>query len=374
MKKLWILPILCVFLAAGCNAEPETVRIGFSAGLTGKYSELGVAAMYGAQIAVSEVNQHGGINGREVELLIRDDGNALETAIEADRSLAEEHVVAIVGHLVSALTETVDFANDQGILLISPTISTEELTGQDDNFLRLIPSNYNQSHQLAMEAMKDGYDTMSILYEWSNRRFSKVLSDELGRVFTEQGGTVQSTESFDSTADVDYLAIARGYAEADVNALALIASGYDIANFAQAFSILGHEIQLYAPSWGLTSDLILLGGTSVEGVQGVSYQDLDLQNANYSRFCEIYQSQYGQSPIFASVFAYEAVMLIAESAEGLKEIGPETLKDRILEVRTFEGMMSPIQFDAYGDVIRPVYTYEVKDGGFVMKPAEENLQ
>ena len=74
--------VLLLAALAACS-PPEPLRIGFIGGLSGRVADLGEAGRNGAQIAVEEFNQAGGINGLPVELIVRDDGQNPEKAIAA---------------------------------------------------------------------------------------------------------------------------------------------------------------------------------------------------------------------------------------------------------------------------------------------------
>mgnify|MGYP000421578910 CR=1 FL=1 len=76
--------LACLILLIGCS-EPDPIRIGFIAGLEGRASDLGIASRNAVQMAVDEVNAAGGINGRKVELVIRDDKRSTEGGAEAAR-------------------------------------------------------------------------------------------------------------------------------------------------------------------------------------------------------------------------------------------------------------------------------------------------
>ncbi|MFO7717430.1 MAG: ABC transporter substrate-binding protein, partial [Desulfohalobium sp.] len=92
-----------IVLLAGlgaCGQDP--IRIGFAVPLTGVYSDLGVHGRNGATLAVEEINDRGGIHGRSLRLLPRDDGNSAAQAKAVDRELIDQGVVAIIGHMTSS--------------------------------------------------------------------------------------------------------------------------------------------------------------------------------------------------------------------------------------------------------------------------------
>ncbi|HWT16306.1 MAG TPA: ABC transporter substrate-binding protein, partial [Patescibacteria group bacterium] len=98
--------MLVLGLVSGCGPR-EPVRVGFLGGLSGRVADLGESGRNGAQIAVEEVNRAGGIGGRQVELIVRDDAQNPEKAISAINELIGARVEAIVGPMTSAMAEVV---------------------------------------------------------------------------------------------------------------------------------------------------------------------------------------------------------------------------------------------------------------------------
>jgi len=80
--------LLVLGLVNGCGPR-EPVRVGFLGGLSGRVADLGEAGRNGAQIAVEEVNRAGGIDGRRVELIVRDDAQNPEKAISTSSGMAK---------------------------------------------------------------------------------------------------------------------------------------------------------------------------------------------------------------------------------------------------------------------------------------------
>ncbi|MGM0427217.1 MAG: ABC transporter substrate-binding protein, partial [Thermodesulfobacteriota bacterium] len=102
---------LCVIImisagSLGCDREKEPIKLGFSGCLTGRLSDLGTSGRNGAILAVEQVNEAGGINGRPVELIVRDDRQNKAEALRVDQELMAEGVVAIIGHMTSTMSIT----------------------------------------------------------------------------------------------------------------------------------------------------------------------------------------------------------------------------------------------------------------------------
>ena len=116
------------FVAGGCDRRVEPIRVGFVAGLTGRHYGLGVSCRNGAQLAVEEINASGGVAGRPLELLVKDDAQDPEIAKRAVRELIRDRVVAILGHSTSSMAEaTLAIADEEHVLMMSPTVELAPL-------------------------------------------------------------------------------------------------------------------------------------------------------------------------------------------------------------------------------------------------------
>lgn len=142
-KSMWrlipagLLIWIAAFFLVNCTGK-EPVRMGFVAQLTGIQAELGVQERNGVQMVVEEINAAGGVAGRPIELIVQDDLGTPEGAQAADHELIKAGVVAIIGHATSGQTVAgLAVTNPAHVVMLSPTASTPELSGQDDYFFRI---------------------------------------------------------------------------------------------------------------------------------------------------------------------------------------------------------------------------------------------
>ncbi|NTV34363.1 MAG: ABC transporter substrate-binding protein [Deltaproteobacteria bacterium] len=168
--------VVTLFLLAcsGCGRE-EPIKVGFVGGLTGRLSDLGTAGRDGALLAVEEVNRTGGIRGREIVLVTKDDRHDPDEARKVDRELIEEGVAAIIGHMTSAMTAAVlPLINEKRMLMIGPTVSSDEFSGIDDYFLRVMAPSLQEAVRLAQAAFSlKGAREVFAVFDESNASYSR---------------------------------------------------------------------------------------------------------------------------------------------------------------------------------------------------------
>ena len=136
------LTLLCgafFLLGVPACAPKSPIAIGFIGGLSGKFSDLGTATRNGALLAIENANDAGGVEGRKLVLFEQDDKQSSETALLAMEEFKKQGVVAVVGPSTSSIAVAVTpVANQNHLLLVAPTATTNKLSGKDDYFMRSV--------------------------------------------------------------------------------------------------------------------------------------------------------------------------------------------------------------------------------------------
>jgi branched-chain amino acid transport system substrate-binding protein len=227
MKKrivLFILLILIIIsLLCTCNSN-QSIKIGYVGTLSGVNSDLGVSGRNGAKMAVDIINKMGGIDGKTLELIIKDDRNDKNIALQVDKELFEEGVVAIVGHMTSNMAElSVPYINENKILMLSPTMATDTLADLDDYFLRMIPSNVEQANAISAIVHEKGIKKASVVYDTANLTFAEGLKNQFESNYLKCCGTLVYEEGF-SSQEHDFEAIANKILNSGAEGVYIIAA------------------------------------------------------------------------------------------------------------------------------------------------------
>jgi branched-chain amino acid transport system substrate-binding protein len=113
---------------AAVPAKTETIRVGLIASLTGKFSALGSEDKKAVELAVEQVNATGGLLGKKIEILTRDDQTLPDKSVLAYNDLKAENVVAVIGSVFSnSALATLPLAQNDGIPYISLTPADEQV-------------------------------------------------------------------------------------------------------------------------------------------------------------------------------------------------------------------------------------------------------
>jgi neutral amino acid transport system substrate-binding protein len=262
-KLLSLLAIVLSFslIAAACGDDDDSssggdgdaLVIGTILPVTGDLAFLGPPEVAGADLAVTDINEAGGVNGKDVVLEQGDSGDTTTDLAnqEVDRLLAAG-ADAIMGAASSAVSKTViDKITGAGVIQFSPANTSPDFTTYDDNglYFRTAPSDLLQGRVLANQVLDEGNTTASVIFRQES--YGEGLANSFQENFTGAGGTIDEflayavdTESFD--AEVDSLVAAGS------NAIVVI-------GFAESALIL---TTMHERGIGATSD------TNVWGVDG----------------------------------------------------------------------------------------------------------
>ena len=342
--------LLVATLAAVACSKPAPIRLGLVTGLTGRHYDLGLSCRNGVELAVKEINAAGGIGGRPLELLIRDDGQEPEQARRAVTELVRAGVVAIIGHATSSMAEaTLPIVNRERVLMVSPTVSSVQFKGQEDWFVMMHPSTADSARALtAYLAARGKVRKVSVVYDVSNLAYTKSWHDSFKARFEEAGGAIRSLPFTSGQGSPGVLAAAA--LEGSADGVLLIANALDTAALAQQVRLRSPTAPILGAEWGFTSDVVANGGRAVEGAIFVQKLNLADESPRYRAFSEAYVSRYGRGVDFAAAFSYESVLLLAAALA--RDPTREGVRAAVLGMGTFEGVQGPVRIDRFGDVER----------------------
>ena len=350
--NLWMLAILvfCV-LGYGCS-DDAPLKLGFIGGTSGRVADLGISGRDAVQMMVEEYNRNDKLNGRRIELLIRDDKQDSDIARKAAQELIDEGVVAIIGPMTSdmavAITPLLDKAR---VPAISPTASSQKLSGIDDYFFRVSSTTREFATKSAAYHIKAG-DMRRIVavFDRTNLSFTENWLDNFQEFFAAHGGEVIARIGFDSQQNKSFTDITNELLAHQPDGILIVANSMDSAMFCQQIRKADTAIPITLADWGATERLLELGGKAVEGVTVVQTFNRDDPGKRYQAFRKAFLDRFKREPGFPGVYASDATQLVLSALQ--KREKNQDIKDAILSVRQFQGLQSEFRFDEFGDVIR----------------------
>jgi branched-chain amino acid transport system substrate-binding protein len=338
---------------AGClggqtGGDGETINVGLIETLTGAYAPPGRRRRWATEAAVEQVNEEGGLNGREIELHVRDTEADPGTATTKTQSLIEnEDIELLCGTVSSGVCLAVGpIATRNQIPYSAGYCATRQLTGEECSEFAFRGTRNNAEIQwagLGPYLRAQGHETISILY--ADYSWGQSERDYCQHYFANEGGGELVSEVAPPIGTEDFSQyIQRLDDSADV--LVFILAGSDPINFlidVGSFGIHEDYEALVTTGAGVGGFLEEAGVTEevADTVMGINYYPKalsgPLDNEANRQFHEAYQ-EHAEEPVptRASVPGWEAIWLFRDIAEEIDYTGPDQSAEFVDHWRGFE--------------------------------------
>jgi len=272
LKAIGRIAALSLFVTAAVAAEP--IKIGVSGPFTGGSSSMGVSMRDGVRLATAQINAAGGVLGRKIQLIERDDEAKNERGVQiAQELINKEHVVATVGFINTGVSLAAQrFYEDAKIPVMNNvatgTIVTQQFKAPEypDNYIfRNAARDAIQSPMIVEEAIvRRGFKRVAILADSTN--YGQLGREDLEKALAAKGIKPVAEEKF-NIGDVDMTAQLLRAKQAGAEAILTYGIGPELAQIANGMAKLGWKVPLIG-SWTLSmANFIDTAGASGEGAR-----------------------------------------------------------------------------------------------------------
>ena len=317
-------------------ASAETIKIGALMSLTGALGPYGPAIVNGAQLAVNQINAAGGVLGKQLELITRDDATSPDIGRDAATKLVElDKVPAIVGALSSGVTLAVSSVTiPKEVVLISPASTAPSIPALNDNdyVFRTVVSDAIQGVVLGRLAILLNYKKVAVSYV--NNDYGKGLAEAFKGTFEALGGKVLATVPYEENQP-SYLGEVSGLMAGDPDAIVMVSYPVD-----------GNKQIVEAVEAGYKGKFLMTDGMKGEGVapgpacasadapgplEG-SYGTVAAAGFRTQQFDADFNAAFPPTTIPYNYQAYDAVMLIALAMVKAGETTGQAIRDNLRAV------------------------------------------
>lgn len=323
----------------------------------------------GWQLAADEINAHGGVLGRKLEVISRDDAGKPQDTIRLAGELLDEQKVDILagGYLSNVGLALSDYALQRKRLYVAGEPLSDAMVWEKGNryCFRLRPSTYMQAAMLVEEAAKlpaKRWATVAPNYEYglSSVRWFKAL-------LTARRPDVQFVaEQWPALGKIDAGATAAALADAKPDAILNVTFGPDLTNFVRQGNTRGlfENRSVVSILTGEPEYLEPLGDETPEGWIVTGYPQAQVETKPNQAFIAAYKTRFGAVPGMGSVVGYTLIHSIAAGIGRAGSLDPEKLVDGFSGV-TFDTPFGPASYrtlDHQGTLGTFVGKTTVKDG------------
>lgn len=350
--------------SSSAKASGDSITIGTVTTNSGTAAAYGEAEVKGFELAVSEINAKGGINGKKVKLESMDDkGDATEASNAYNKLAGDNNVLAVAGPTISATTAAVAPLADQSKLVtIAPAATSDSIETGNYLFRTCFKDSYQGEVAARFAAENLKVKKVAVLYGTGDP-YSSGVGEAFANAAEKLGLEVVDKESSSSADDTEYSAQLQK----------IQASGAELLYAPYYYSVAGPYIIPQARSVGFEG--YVMGPDGYDGLKltgdksqynktyyTTHYSADDNTNTKVQDFIKSYKSKNNAEPNTFAALGYDTIYMIKQAIEKAGENATREDVRNAVAGMTFDGVTGKFTMDKSGSPTKSVTVLEMKDG------------
>ena len=350
MKTTFLGGLIGAFLLIVCSIAPAQaeIKVGIAGPLSGKAADTGEQQEVGAQKAIVDLNNKGGVLGQKIFAISLDDACDARQAEAVARQLVSEGVVFVVGHICSSCSLSVGkIYEEAGIIMISPGSTNPKVTDEGGpNVFRLIGRD-DQQGTIAGNYLADHHRNSNIAIIHDGDAYGKGLAEFTKRQLNKRGVTEVMFASYTPDKQ-DYTSLVNKLVNKKIDVLYV--GGYlaDIGIIARQAKKELPNLRLYSGDSLVNVRYLFIAGEAGQGTHFTFVPDMRLKPEAANVVAAIREEE-AYEPDGYTLYAYGAVQAWAQAVEQAGSLKPKAVI-KALRQGSFDTVIGKIGFDEKGDV------------------------
>lgn len=365
-------------LAAGCGGgekKADTIKVGANLEMTGGSASYGISSKNAIELAFKEINEKGGINGKQLELVVADNKSEAAEATNAMQKLvSQDNVVAVIGpNLSSSVIAASAINNSAKVLDIAPMatnpyVTVDQASGKTKEFnYRTCFIDPFQGTVMAKFATDElGVGNAAILIDNSSD-YAKGLAQFFKENFVKEGGAVTAEESY-LQKDTDFKATLTKIKATNPDFLYVPGYYQEVGLIVKQARELGMNMPIAGgDGWDSAKMPEIAGAAALNNTYFSSlYSPEDSSDIN-KNFVAAYEKAYGQKPDVFAALSYDSALLVAEAIKNAGSTEPAKISEAMAKINGFSGVSGSVTFDDKHNPVKSAVILEYKDGAQSLK-------
>ena len=344
----------------------KTFKLGYDLELSGGVAAYGNAGKNGANLAVDEINKAGGIDGKQITVVSKDNkSDNAEAATVVSNLINNDKVNAVIGSMTSGAVKSMTPNITKGAVpLVTPAGTDDTLTvtnGEVNEYI--FRSTFQDSYQgkvLANYTTNELKAKKVVLYYDNSSDYAKGIAKSFEKTYD---GKIVDKVSFQS-GDKDFQATLSKIKGEDFDAIVMPGYYNETGLITKQARELGIEQPILGGDGFADPTFITLAGdaaaTNVYYVSGYSAKALATDTT--TKFIAAYQAKYKSEPSMFDALSYDAVYMVKQAAEDTKAKTSVDVKDGLAKLKNFKGATGEITVDKDHNPVKEAVVINLENG------------
>ncbi|MCT7376563.1 branched-chain amino acid ABC transporter substrate-binding protein [Chelativorans salis] len=331
--------------------------------MTGQYATFGEQMRAGAEQAIADINEAGGVNGEMLKLEVGDDACDPKQAVAVANQLAGQGVTFVAGHFCSGSSiPASQVYSEEGIIQISPASTNPAFTDERPGpGIYRVCGRDDQQGDVAGKFLAENFADEKIAFVHDKTAYGKGLADATKAAFEAAGGTAALYEAY-TAGEKDYTALVSKLKQEGIDVLYVGGYHTEAGLMARQMREQGMDTLLVSGDALVTDEYWAVTGEAGEGTL-MTFSPDPRKNEIAKPVVDALLAA-GKTAEGYALYTYAAIQAWAQAVEAAGSNEYEAVIEA-LDAGDFETVLGPLEFDEKGDVTLPGYVlYEWKDGEY----------
>lgn len=370
-KQTWItiIVILLVLLAGywyfskPAPASGEAIKIGYIGPFSGPVAgTAGEDVANGWKLAFSKNSI---VGGRPIEVIYEDDACDPKQAVSAAQKLINVDKVKIIvnGVCSGSMLAAAPITESNKVVLFTPVSTSPKISDAGDYVFRTSGTGDHTAQAIIEGIKKFGYQKVAVIYEKSeypvgikDALLSRISQVPNGKIVTEEGVNLNETDMRSQLSKVS---------QSQPQVIVVLANSAVTAN---TFAKQVKELNIKIPAIGneyFAFDVVV-NNNDADGIYATQYT-YNPESRDYRSFLADYEKEYRKTPsqaIYAAL-AFDGYNVLVGALDKCDGDDPSCVRDRLYEIKNFEGITGTITIDNKGDTVRGFTLRKISNGKLV---------
>lgn len=385
---LLVLAVFMLAVVAGCGGSKapdkasdgdkapggDTIKVGINCELSGAVASYGDNSRNGALIAIEEINKAGGVLGKQLEPLVRDNQSKTDEAMNVSAALVDDGMVAQIGPLTSgAVAGSTPVMMENQIPLIAPAATANNVTVDEktnkvrDYIFRVCYRDSDQGQRMADFAL----DTLKVknaaIFGSTSDDYAKGLAKYFKEEFEAKGGTIVAVEGF-MNGDKEFrgpLTKIRGK-----NPEFIYVPGYytEVSVLIKQARDLGINVPIGGGDGWDSPDMVKVASAeALNNTYFTNHYSVEDPDPAIQAFVKAYEAKHKKAPDSFAALGYDSVKLLADAITRANSADPVKIKEALEKTKDFAGITGKMSIDEQHNPVKNIVVIEYKDGKLVSR-------
>ncbi len=354
----------------GSGSSGDTIKIGGNLELSGAVASYGSSINDGAKLAIAEINEAGGINGKKIDYIAVDNKSDNAEAVTAGIRLAEqEKVVAMLGPATSGnATATVQTASQFKVPMVTASGTAETVTVDKDGnvndyafrtcfidpFQGIVAANFATEELKAKNVA---------IYMDSTSDYAKGLAASFKKQIEENGGTVVKEEAY-VTDDVDFKSTLTNIKSSNPDFVFIPGYYEEVGLIVKQARELGIDVPLMgADGWDSPTLVDLAGADALNNTFITNHYSSGDPDPKIQDFVSAFEEEYSKQPNAFHALGYDTIYYLKDAIERAgEEVTGETIQKALAETKDLSLITGTFTVDEKHNPVKSATVLEFVDG------------